>query len=56
MDAHLIKENQELLNYVGKLTERDRHHISDTDDDVIPTGLMRFNSKYKAYLGQDDSE
>ena len=56
MDFMQIYHNQVEKNYDGEMTERDRHHISDTDDDVIPTGLMRFNSKYKAYLGQDDSE
>ena len=55
MDAHLIKENQELLNYVGKMTERDKHSIGNDDKDTTPTGLHRFNSRYKAYI-QDESE
>ena len=50
-----IYHNQVEKNYDGEMTWRDEHHISETDKDTTPTGLQRFNSRYKAYI-QDESE
>ena len=55
MDVIKVTSEQIEANYMGLLTDRDKHSISDSDPDVISTGLQRFNSRYKAYI-QDESE